>query len=111
MVVAMSVIVAVVLAVLERVGSAREESGCGCGVGRLAVAGYASPIHGTVANSVPGSCHEEDMIYIEGGLGYIGTDNPAIWRDGEGPRRPVVVSDFQLDVHEVTNQGTSTCFC
>lgn len=34
----------------------------------------------------------------------MGTDNPGIAADGEGPQRPVRVDPFYMDVHEVTNQ-------
>lgn len=34
----------------------------------------------------------------------MGTDNPGIPPDGEGPQRVVYVDSFNIDIHEVTNQ-------
>lgn len=34
----------------------------------------------------------------------MGTDNPGIPADGEGPQRPVYVDSFYMDIHEVTNK-------
>lgn len=34
----------------------------------------------------------------------MGTDNPGIPADGEGPQRPVYVDSFYMDIHEVTNE-------
>lgn len=34
----------------------------------------------------------------------MGTDNPGIPSDGEGPQRVVYVDSFNIDIHEVTNQ-------
>jgi formylglycine-generating enzyme required for sulfatase activity len=47
----------------------------------------------------------EKMIYVNGGESFIGTDNPAIPGDYEGPRRTVYVSPFFLDKYEVSNHG------
>jgi len=44
-----------------------------------------------------------NMVFIEGGKFYMGTNNPIIKADGESPRRPVTVSSFYLDVYEVSN--------
>jgi hypothetical protein len=37
------------------------------------------------------------MAFIDGGLFYMGTDNPTIHTDGEGPRRMVNLTDFMID--------------
>jgi hypothetical protein len=39
----------------------------------------------------------ENMAFIGGGLFYMGTDNPTIHTDGEGPRRMVNLTDFMMD--------------
>jgi formylglycine-generating enzyme required for sulfatase activity len=39
----------------------------------------------------------ENMAFIDGGLFYMGTDNPTIHTDGEGPRRMVNLTDFMID--------------
>ena len=40
---------------------------------------------------------ENDMVYISGGLYFMGTNDPFFPRDGEGPRRLVNLSDFMID--------------
>uniref|UniRef100_A0AAX7UI10 Sulfatase modifying factor 1 n=1 Tax=Astatotilapia calliptera TaxID=8154 RepID=A0AAX7UI10_ASTCA len=44
------------------------------------------------------------MVQISGGEFLMGTDNPGIPPDGEGPQRVVYVDSFNIDIHEVTNQ-------
>lgn len=44
------------------------------------------------------------MVLIFGGEFLMGTDNPAIPPDGEGPQRMVNVDSFYMDIQEVTNQ-------
>lgn len=44
------------------------------------------------------------MVLISGGEFLMGTDDPAIPADGEGPQRLVRVDSFYMDVQEVTNQ-------
>lgn len=85
-----------------------EEGGsCGCGIDTEIPRIKIAATEGVPMIDALGTNIIEDMKYIEGGRGYIGTDSPAIWRDGEGPRRPVHVSSFFLDTHEVTNYGMS----
>lgn len=43
------------------------------------------------------------MVFINGGKFMMGTDEPVFVADGEGPSREVTLSDFYLDVHEVSN--------
>jgi sulfatase modifying factor 1 len=43
------------------------------------------------------------MVFIQGGTFKIGTDEPVFVADGEGPSRKVSLSDFYMDVHEVSN--------
>eukprot|EP00981_Chlorochromonas_danica_P000769 scaffold183_cov174-Ochromonas_danica.AAC.2 len=47
----------------------------------------------------------EDLVFIPGGLSYIGVDDPVIIRDGEGPRRQVDLSPFYIDRYSVTNEA------
>lgn len=44
------------------------------------------------------------MVLISGGEFLMGTDNPGIPADGEGPQRLVHVESFYMDIQEVTNQ-------
>ena len=43
------------------------------------------------------------MLAVPGGSYKIGTDNQIIPADREGPAKPVELSAFYLDVHEVSN--------
>jgi formylglycine-generating enzyme required for sulfatase activity len=47
----------------------------------------------------------DKMVFIKGGLGYMGTDAPFMPRDGESPRRRVRLSPYYLDKYEVSNNG------
>lgn len=84
-----------------------EGESCGCGIDSDIPRVKAAASEGLPSSVVLETGMIEDMKFIQGGLGFIGTDNPAIWRDGEGPRRHVQLSSFLIDTHEVTNHGTS----
>ena len=43
------------------------------------------------------------MSFIQGGKFSMGSDNPVIAQDGEGPAREVTLLDFYIDQHEVSN--------
>lgn len=45
----------------------------------------------------------DQMVLIRGGEFSMGTDKPVFVVDGEAPTRRVAVSDFYMDVHEVSN--------
>uniref|UniRef100_H2MHZ8 Sulfatase modifying factor 1 n=1 Tax=Oryzias latipes TaxID=8090 RepID=H2MHZ8_ORYLA len=47
---------------------------------------------------------QSQMAWISGGEFLMGTDQPGIAADGEGPQRPVHVDSFHMDIHEVTNR-------
>ncbi|XP_013987751.1 sulfatase-modifying factor 1 isoform X1 [Salmo salar] len=44
------------------------------------------------------------MVLIPGGEFLMGTDNPGIPQDGEGPQRRVHLDHFYMDAHEVSNR-------
>lgn len=44
-----------------------------------------------------------DRVYFPGGRSFVGTDDPKIPQDGEGPRRPTKLSPFWLETTVVTN--------
>lgn len=48
--------------------------------------------------------NENRMALIPGGDYFIGTNKPVFEADGEGPERPVLLPDFYMDVHEVSNR-------
>ena len=48
-------------------------------------------------------CPPNEMVKIEGGVFTMGTDDPIIPQDGEGPARSVQVSSFSIDKFEVSN--------
>lgn len=43
------------------------------------------------------------MVLLQGGWFLMGTDDPGIPQDGEGPQRRVWLDPFYIDEHEVTN--------
>uniref|UniRef100_A0A493TMN1 Sulfatase modifying factor 1 n=1 Tax=Anas platyrhynchos platyrhynchos TaxID=8840 RepID=A0A493TMN1_ANAPP len=48
--------------------------------------------------------HGSQMVAIPGGVFTMGTDEPEIWQDGEGPARRVRLNGFYMDQHEVSNE-------
>ncbi|XP_061114600.1 formylglycine-generating enzyme isoform X2 [Conger conger] len=46
----------------------------------------------------------DKMVLIPAGEFLMGTDNPEIPQDGEGPQRRVHLEQFYMDIHEVSNQ-------
>ncbi|KAG7215229.1 hypothetical protein INR49_022689 [Caranx melampygus] len=98
--------------------AAQGAPGCGCGTPQRAAAveERAAPSVGSAvkyskgANERPpeaeggGRGQRSQMVLISGGDFLMGTDNPGIPADGEGPQRPAHVDSFYMDVHEVTNR-------
>ncbi|XP_076870711.1 formylglycine-generating enzyme [Brachyhypopomus gauderio] len=60
------------------------------------------------ANESPANIPEHDtiseMLLLEGGWFLMGTDDPGIPQDGEGPQRRVWLDPFYVEEHEVTNK-------
>ncbi|KAG7472461.1 hypothetical protein MATL_G00109000 [Megalops atlanticus] len=50
----------------------------------------------------------DEMVLIPAGEFLMGTNNPGIPQDGEGPQRRVHLKQFFMDVHEVSNQDFQT---
>ena len=46
-----------------------------------------------------------DMIFMEGGNTFIGTNKPILVADGEGPLRTLTLSPYFIDRYSVTNEG------
>ncbi|XP_065128674.1 formylglycine-generating enzyme isoform X1 [Paramisgurnus dabryanus] len=44
------------------------------------------------------------LVLLQGGWFMMGTDDPGIPQDGEGPQRRVWLDSFYIEEHEVTNQ-------
>lgn len=86
-------------------GGATESCGCEVGTERKLKSLPLKDVLHIPANLSNESRKFENMVDISGGKGYIGTDKPIIRRDGEGPRRTVNLSPFQLDRYEVSNDG------
>lgn len=59
--------------------------------------------YSSAANARSIYARTNQMVFIKGGKFMMGTDEPVFVADGEGPSREVTVSDFYLDVHEVSN--------
>lgn len=52
--------------------------------------------------------NRNNMVYIDGGLFQMGTNEPVFEADFEGPIRNVTVDPFYLDKFEVSNEDFST---
>lgn len=52
----------------------------------------------------PNLVDHEEMVSLDGGHFYMGTDDPVIVADGEAPERAVLLSPFWMDIHEVSNK-------
>ncbi|CAN7937620.1 unnamed protein product [Ixodes hexagonus] len=98
---------------LEKAGSVAEQSSCGCSsLKREKRDQEADDDESKVevvedeSGSVPSQAPSErtnQMVLIKGGEFVMGTDKPVFAADGEAPARRVDVSDFFMDVHEVSN--------
>ena len=58
----------------------------------------AAPAVGVTAHDVA------TVVPIPGGTVTVGTDQPLLPGDGEGPRRRVTIRPFRIDAHQVTNR-------
>ncbi|XP_026162664.1 formylglycine-generating enzyme isoform X1 [Mastacembelus armatus] len=89
-------------------------AGCGCGNVKRAAAVERDPAikYSRDTNERRSGAQREEeeeelqtrMVLISGGGFLMGTDNPGIPADGEGPQRPVHVDSFYMDIQEVTNR-------
>uniref|UniRef100_A0AAY4C3K0 Sulfatase-modifying factor enzyme-like domain-containing protein n=1 Tax=Denticeps clupeoides TaxID=299321 RepID=A0AAY4C3K0_9TELE len=94
-------------------------TGCGCGAANRAGAGNEG--EGDLAGNSehPADKYSKDaneeaaaqemdlrskMVLIQSNWFLMGTDEPAIPQDGEGPQRKVWVDSFNMEQHEVTNK-------
>ncbi|KAI4905748.1 hypothetical protein NFI96_003035 [Prochilodus magdalenae] len=63
--------------------------------------------YSAAANGNPTDLQEHDMlskmVMLQGGWFLMGTDDPGIPQDGEGPQRRVWLDPFNIEEHEVTN--------
>lgn len=50
-----------------------------------------------------------DMVFIEGGDTFMGTNKPILMTDGEGPLRTLTLSPYLIDRYAVSNEGNA-CF-
>ncbi|XP_053576760.1 formylglycine-generating enzyme [Bombina bombina] len=50
-----------------------------------------------------GTTHRDKMMLIPAGVFIMGTDDPAIPQDGEGPARKVHLDSFYMDMFEISN--------
>ena len=93
--------------------SDKEDSSCGCSSG-LDRSGYqrstSSSDEDQKERLIQETQHEStlltpnyvsNMVYVNGGSFYMGTDKPVIPYDGESPRRRVTVKSFYIDKYEV----------
>ncbi|XP_056461444.1 formylglycine-generating enzyme [Gadus chalcogrammus] len=97
-----------------------ESAGCGCQSlkrdsvldpegGRTSSSVSPDVKYSRMMNEMPSNPRDEDedttskMVLIPGGETLMGTDEPGIPPDGEGPQRPVVLDPFLMDTQEVSN--------
>ncbi|KAK5872299.1 hypothetical protein PBY51_013014 [Eleginops maclovinus] len=103
-------------------GGAQSQGATSCGCEKLKRAAAMQPVEDSTVSADPAhkysrSANERlqeaqgdeenllsQMVLIYGGVFLMGTDNPAIPADGEGPQRPVHVDSFYMEIQEVTNQ-------
>ncbi|XP_053325787.1 formylglycine-generating enzyme [Spea bombifrons] len=95
-------------------GSGSAHGDCGCNAAnRDGGTGSSSHDHGAAfkysreaneADSVPREIKERsEMVLLPPGIFTMGTDNPGIPQDGEGPPRQVQLDSFYMDTYEVSN--------
>lgn len=48
---------------------------------------------------------QEKMVLIESREGFVGSDKPVVFSDGESPKRRVMLDSYYIDKFAVTNQG------
>lgn len=60
--------------------------------------------HSSLSTDFVSKGSQENMVLVEGGDYVIGTDNPIILVDKEGPARNVQLRDFYIDTQEVSNE-------
>ena len=86
-----------------------ENGGCGCGLAKRSrvesstIENHRETVVGDRILSDGAKLILQNMIYLPGGRSVIGTDNPIMKGDGEGPKRRVFLSPFYLDKFEVSN--------
>ncbi|TWF46511.1 formylglycine-generating enzyme required for sulfatase activity [Neorhizobium alkalisoli] len=71
--------------------------GCCSGMART---GQGQAAAETAGSKIQGQAAE--TIAVKGGESFVGTDDPVISGDGEGPARKVLLQDFHLEVETVT---------
>uniref|UniRef100_A0A8D0GA61 Formylglycine-generating enzyme n=1 Tax=Sphenodon punctatus TaxID=8508 RepID=A0A8D0GA61_SPHPU len=89
-------------------GSSGEQGTCGCSASRGSGSGEAAAWRYSQEANAPqqparGTLVGGQMVSIPAGVFTMGTDEPAIQQDGEGPARRVRLSRFYMDRYEVSN--------
>lgn len=91
---------------------AGKEKSCGCSISRDK-SKYTDKIKPDVDEDLENEpLHEKtmqvertnQMVFIDGGTYYMGTNKPIFVADGEGPERLVKINSFYLDKFEVSNK-------
>ncbi|XP_072790774.1 formylglycine-generating enzyme isoform X2 [Taeniopygia guttata] len=84
---------------------------CGCSAGRAAGDGREAAARRYSAAAGSGrSAGRGPMVLIPGGVFTMGTQEPEIQQDGEGPARRVHLSSFHMDQYEAEKFGDSFVF-
>ncbi|XP_062356446.1 formylglycine-generating enzyme isoform X2 [Cinclus cinclus] len=77
---------------------------CGCSASRAAGDGREAAARRYSAAGSGRSAGRGPMVAIPGGVFTMGTQEPEIQQDGEGPARRVHIDSFYMDQYEVSNQ-------
>ena len=91
---------------------AGQEKSCGCSISRGDKSKYTDKLKTDVDEDLENEpLHENtmqaertnQMVFIDGGTYYMGTNKPIFVADGEEPERLVKINSFYLDKFEVSN--------
>lgn len=95
------------------VNALKNNSGCQCGnrLNRQAIfnpqPGYCV-VDNSKFNAIDMNEEKTKMFKIDAGTYFIGTNNPVVVADGEGPKRKVILDSFYIDKFEVSNEEFAT---
>lgn len=96
------------------VNALKNNSGCQCGnrLNRQAIfnpqAGYCVVDNSKFDTIDMNEEKMKKMFKIDAGTYFVGTNNPVIVADGEGPKRKVILDSFYIDKFEVSNEEFAT---
>lgn len=88
------------------ISKADDQSPCGCSTqSRSSFTSVIEEIKNVESIEISRTYIKEDMVLIEQREGFVGSDNPVIFSDGETPKRRVELDSYYIDRFQVSNQG------